>query len=190
MNKKLVAALSGSAALVLALTGCSDDSGEKADAWAKQVCDKVRPEVQKIQKANASIDEASPQTHSRADVKKTDSAAFQQVSAAYGSLANSIDKAGDPPVDGGAKIRKDAVKELRSLSSQYKGLKTKIDSLSTADNDKAKAQFSKGLEDVASQIKTLGESGNKALENLQKGDLGEAVANQEDCRKKPGAKKS
>lgn len=40
VNKKLAAALSGGAVLVLALSGCSSDDGNKElDAWAKQVCD-------------------------------------------------------------------------------------------------------------------------------------------------------
>ena len=38
VNKKLVAALSGGAALVLALTGCSEDNSKKLNNWAKTFC--------------------------------------------------------------------------------------------------------------------------------------------------------
>ncbi|CAM5423315.1 hypothetical protein STENM327S_04854 [Streptomyces tendae] len=44
VNKKLAAALSGGAVLVLALTGCSSsDDNEKLDSWAKDVCEGVQP---------------------------------------------------------------------------------------------------------------------------------------------------
>ena len=56
VNKKLAAALSGGAVLVLALSGCSSDDGnDKLDSWAKQVCDAVKPQAQKIEDANAAI---------------------------------------------------------------------------------------------------------------------------------------
>ncbi|MER5382454.1 small secreted protein, partial [Streptomyces sp. NPDC002688] len=58
VNKKLAAVLSGGAVLVLALSGCSssDDNGnDKLDSWAKQVCDAVKPQAQKIEAANAAI---------------------------------------------------------------------------------------------------------------------------------------
>lgn len=189
VKKKLVAALSGATALGLALTGCSDDGGEERDEWAKQVCDEVKPEVQKIQSANASIDEVSkkkPESDSTEDarkvseeVKKTDSAAFKQISGAYESLAGAVEDAGAPPVDDGEKLHRNAVKELNSLSKQYSGLKTKVDKMDTKDQ----SEFGKGLKGIADELKSLGESGDKALAKLQSGELGEAMANQEGCKK-------
>ena len=38
-NKKLAAALSGGSVLVLVLSGCGDDSSDRLNSWAKQVCD-------------------------------------------------------------------------------------------------------------------------------------------------------
>lgn len=71
VNKKLAAALSGGAVLVLALTGCGgDDSDEKLDAWAKEVCDAVQPQAAKIKAANTAIqketsDNSTPRRSSR-----------------------------------------------------------------------------------------------------------------------------
>lgn len=180
MNKKLAAALSGGAALALALTGCSDDTA-KTNAWAKKVCDQVQPEVNKIQQANTSIDDASKEKKSSAEVKKADAAAFQQISGAYESLADAVDQAGAPPVDNGKKLQGDAVSELRNISKQYASLRTTVDGLNTKDQ----AKFADGLQGVAGKLDTLGKSGDKALGKLQSGDVGKAMANQKGC-KRPG----
>lgn len=73
VNKKLAAALSSGAVLVLALSGCggsSDDSDAKLDAWAKQVCLAVQPQAKKIEAANTAIqketsDNSTPRTSRR-----------------------------------------------------------------------------------------------------------------------------
>ncbi|OEU95489.1 small secreted protein [Streptomyces oceani] len=180
MKKKLTAALSGSAVLVLALTGCgSDDGSEETDKWAKEVCDQVKPQVKKIQKANTSINEASQQQKSPEEVQKTDSAAFQDISDAYKSLANAVKRAGEPPVDDGAKLRKNAVGELNGLSKEYGKLKTAVDELDTKDQ----SEFASGLKDVATKLGQLGKSGDKSLQKLQSGELGEAMADQPGCKR-------
>lgn len=180
VNKKLAAALSGGAVLVLALSGCGDDSAEKTDAWAKKVCDQVGPQVTKINKANASMDAASKDKKKSAkEVQKTDSAAFQQISDAYKSLGSAVDKAGAPPVDNGSKLQKDAVKELDTLSTKYGDLKTQVDKLDTKDS----AKFAKGLRGLAPKLDELGKSGDKALQKLQSGDVGKAMAKQEGCKR-------
>ncbi|MBO8194884.1 small secreted protein [Streptomyces oryzae] len=176
VNKKLAAALSGSAAFVLALTGCSDDSG-KTDDWAKQVCDDLQPQVNKISQANASITEAAQSGKPPEEVKKADAASFQKVADAYKAMARAVKKAGAPPVDGGEKLQKDAVKELNKTSGKYEDLKTASEKLPT---DK---KFDEGLDEIAAKLKSLGQSGDKALMRLQKGELGKAVAKQESCKK-------
>jgi len=181
VNKKVAAALSGGAALALALTGCSDDSGKQTDEWAKKVCDQVQPEVKKIQEANTSINEASKEKNSSAEVKKTDAAAFQKISGAYKSLADAVDDAGPPPVDDGEKLHSDAVNELRGISKKYAQLRTTVDGLDTKDQ----AKFAEGLQGVATKLDSLGKSGDKALGKLQSGDVGKAMANQKGC-KRPG----
>lgn len=184
MNKKLASALSGSAVLVLALTGCGggDDKDDgKAQAWAKKVCDQVQPQVKKIQQATSAISEAAAKDSSSAEVQKADSAAFQELSEAYKALAGAVSKAGEPPVEDGEKLRKDAVKELNEISSAYGDLKTKTDDLDTKDQGK----FAAGLRDISKELDTLGKSGDVALNKLQSGDLGKAMSEQSGC-KKPG----
>lgn len=179
VNEKLATMLCGGAVLALALTGCgSDDSDEQAQEWAKKVCDQVQPQVAKIRDANTSISEAGGKDSSSADVQEADSAAFEQISGAYESLAQAVDKAGEPPVEDGAQLQKDAVKELNGISESYAGLKEKIDGMDTKDQ----AAFADGLKEIASDLDELGKSGDQALNTLQAGDLGKAMAEQDGCR--------
>ena len=112
VNKKLVAALSGGAALVLALTGCSDDSSKKLNDWAKKFCDSAQAQFKKIQDANAAMQTADDGSTDSKKVQQTDSAAFQKISDAYATLAKALDKAGPPPDDERHEAQKNAVKEL------------------------------------------------------------------------------
>lgn len=180
MNKKLAAALSGGAALVVALSGCGDDSAEKTDAWAKKVCGQVGPQVNKINKASKTMQEASDDREkSGKEIQQTDSKAFQQNADAYKTLANTVRKAGVPPVDNGKKIQQDSVKSLNSISSKYADLKKEIDDL---DASKPEALY-KGLRGIAPKLDSLGKNGGQAVQKLQSGDLGEAMAKQDGCKR-------
>ena len=94
VNKKLVAALSGGAALVLALTGCSDDSNKKLNDWAKTFCDPAQAQFKQIQDANGAMQTADDGSTDSKKVQQTDSAAFQKISSAYSSLAKSLERPG------------------------------------------------------------------------------------------------
>ncbi|MFK4065096.1 small secreted protein [Streptomyces sp. NPDC029674] len=179
VNKKLAAALSGGAVLVLALSGCSSDDGNKElDDWAKKVCDSVQPESKKIAAANAAIQKETSDNSSPADVQKTDSKAFKDMSDAYKSMGDAVKKAGAPPVDDGKKKTDDAVKELNAISKSYGDLKKQVDGLDT----KNQADFADGLKDVAGELDKLSKSGNEALEKLQEGDVGKAMGKQDSCK--------
>ncbi|MER5178919.1 small secreted protein [Streptomyces sp. NPDC002896] len=178
VNKKLAAALSGGAVLVLALSGCSNDSNEELDAWAKSVCDAVKPQAKAIEDANAAIQKQTSDNSTPEDVQKTDSQAFQDMSDAYKAIGAAVDKAGSPPVDNGDKKQQDAVKELKSISASYADLKKKVDDLNTDDQ----AKFADGLKDIASQLDKLSKSGNDALEKLEEGDVGKAMQRQASCK--------
>ncbi|MEU1786429.1 small secreted protein [Streptomyces sparsogenes] len=183
VNKKLVAALSGGAALVVALTGCGGggESDKKANDWAKTVCDEVQPQLKKIQSANASIQAASDEQDSK-KLQQTDSKAFKDISEAYTALGKAVHDAGPPPVDNGEKIQKQAVKELDATSQAYKDLQTAVDKLDTSD----KAKFAAGLNDIADQLNKLSSSGDQALKKLQEGKVGKAMAKQPGCQKPKG----
>ncbi|MFF4398063.1 small secreted protein [Streptomyces sp. NPDC001480] len=187
VNKKLAAALSGGAVLAVALTGCSsggDKGNPKLDAWAKQVCDAVPAQDAKIKAANAAITKtASDTSNPPATIQKTDSQAFQDMSDGYKALASAISGAGAPPgVDSGAKRQQDAVKNLNDLSAAYADLKKKVDALDT----KNQGKFATGLHDIATQMTDLqkqSQSGTTALQNLEQGDVKDAIAKQASCKK-------
>ncbi|WP_133910704.1 small secreted protein [Streptomyces sp. NBC_00582] len=181
VNKKLAAALSGGAVLVLALSGCSSDEGNKElDAWAKKVCDALPAQDAKVDAANAAIKQAATDNNAPANVQKTDSQAFQDMSDAYAALALAVKNAGTPPgVEGGAKKQTDAVAALNTLSTSYADLKKQVDALDTKDQ----AKFADGLADIATQLGTLSKTGNTALKNLEQGDVKDAMAQQDSCKK-------
>nr|WP_077966851.1 small secreted protein [Streptomyces tsukubensis] len=180
MNKKLAAVLSSGAVLGLALTltGCGDDSDDKLNSWAKTVCDDVQPQAKKIESANAAIQQQTSDNSKPEDVQKTDSKAFQDMSDAYKAMGNAVQKAGNPPVDGGDKTKSDAVRELKSISASYGDLKKQVDALDTKDQSK----FADGLKGVAGELSKLSKSGNNALDKLQSGDVGKAMKKQKSCQ--------
>ncbi|MFE7979919.1 small secreted protein [Streptomyces shenzhenensis] len=179
VNKKLAAALSGGAVLALALTGCSgDNTNEKLDAWAKQVCDAVQPQAKKIAAANTAIQKQTSDNSAPADVQKTDAQAFQDMSDAYKAIGAAVSSAGAPTVDNGEKKQQDAVKELNAISAQYASLKKQVDELDT----KNQAKFADGLKDIATELSKLSKTGSDALKNLEEGDVGKAMAKQETCK--------
>jgi archaellum component FlaC len=178
VNKKLAAALSGGAVLVLALTGCGSDGNEKLDSWAKQVCDAVQPQAKKIADANAAIQKETSDNSTPEEVQKTDSKAFQDMSDAYRAIGSAVDRAGAPDVENGEKKQKDAVKELNSISTSYASLKKQVDALDTKDQ----AKFADGLKDVAAELDKLSKSGNNALKTLEEGEVGKAMGRQASCK--------
>ncbi|WP_413757779.1 small secreted protein [Streptomyces sp. MMBL 11-3] len=179
VNKKLAAALSGGAVLVLALSGCSsDDNDDKLNSWAQEVCDAVQPQAKKIAAANTAIQKQTSDNSTPAEVQKTDAQAFQDMSDAYKAIGAAVDKAGAPDVEGGEKKKTDAVKELNTISSSYGDLKKQVDDLDTKDQ----AKFADGLKGIATQLDKLSQSGNDALAKLEEGDVGKAMAEQESCK--------
>jgi hypothetical protein len=183
VNTKHSAALSV-AALLLALPGCSsDDSGKKMDDWAKGVCDQAQTQVQKIDAANTSISNVNSSGSPQA-VKSADSAAFQSISDAYKSLAQTVDKAGPAPNGSeGEKFQQNAVSVFTTLSSQYAALKKQVDGLNTSDQ----AKFADGLKGVASSLSQTTANGEKALNTLREGDAGKALAKQPGCQRVSGS---
>ncbi|CAL9530397.1 hypothetical protein GCM10010266_60410 [Streptomyces griseomycini] len=179
VNKKLAAALSGGAVLVLALTGCGgDDGNEKLDAWAKEVCDAVQPQARKIEAANASIQKETSDNSTPKEVQEADSKAFQDMSEAYKAIGAAVSKAGAPDVENGEEKLTNAVKELNGISASYASLKKQVDGLDTDDQ----AKFADGLKDIAAELDKLSKSGNDALNELEEGEVGEAMARQASCK--------
>ncbi|ELS55128.1 hypothetical protein [Streptomyces viridochromogenes] len=192
VNKKLAAALSGGAVLVLALTGCTSDEGNpELDAWAKKVCDAVPTQNAKISAAYVAITKAAKDTTSTPkELQQADSKAFQDLADGYKARATLISNAGAPPgVEGGARIQKDVVQKLTALSAAYADLKKQVDGLNTKDQ----AKFASGLKDVSAemkQVETQRQSAVKALKKLESGDTKKALASQEGCKQAASASAS
>ncbi|RST14967.1 small secreted protein [Streptomyces sp. WAC05374] len=182
MNKKLAAALSGGAVLVLALSGCSDDNDgggdNKVDAWAKNVCDQAQPQIQKRANAQQAIISTAADGKP-ADIQAADSKAFQDIADADKALAKAVQDAGVPPVDNGEKLQQDAVKELNATATAYENLKKQVDAL----DPKNQQKFADGLQGVADGLKKIEKMDQDALAKLQSGELGQAMAKQPGCRK-------
>ncbi|MGW6393984.1 small secreted protein [Streptomyces sp. NPDC055103] len=178
MNKKLAAALSGGAVLVLVLSGCSDDEGDKVGDWAKTFCDQAKPQIQK--RANAHQIIISTAADSKpAEIQAADSKAFQDIADADRALAKAVEAAGVPPVENGQKVQQDAIKELNATAVAYEGLKKEVDALDPTNQQK----FADGLQDVADGLTKIEKMDQAALAKLEEGELGQAMAKQPGCQK-------
>ena len=178
VNKKLAAALSGSAVLVLVLSGCSEDEGDKVTDWAKSFCDQAKPQIQKRADAHQII--ISTAADSRpAEIQAADSKAFKDIADADRALAKAVESAGVPPVENGEKVQKDVIAELNSTAVAYDGLKKQVDALDPTNQQK----FAEGLKDVADGLTKIEKMDQNALSNLESGELGKAMAQQPGCQK-------
>ncbi|MFE9442981.1 small secreted protein [Streptomyces sp. NPDC006602] len=184
VNKKLTAALSGGAVLVLALTGCSssDEGNKELDAWAKKVCDTAPAQNAKIAAADAAITKAAKDSPPK-ELQKVDAQAFQDLSDGFKARATLLQDAGAPPgVDDGAKNQQDAIKKLTALSAAYADLKKQMDGLNTKDQGK----FASGLSEVSDGMKGVVSQRKSALDALKKleasGDTKQALLKQEGCK--------
>ncbi|MEU1278826.1 small secreted protein [Streptomyces sp. NPDC005805] len=178
MNKKLAAALSGGAVLVLVLSGCGDDSEEKVNDWAKKVCDQAQPQIKKRADAQQAIISTAADG-APADIQAADSKAFADIAAADKALAKAVQDAGVPPVDDGEKLQNDAVRELNATAAEYLKLKEQIDGLDPKDQQK----FADGLQGVAEGLQKIERMDQAALNKLQSGELGSAMAKQPGCQR-------
>ncbi|MGW4705065.1 small secreted protein [Streptomyces sp. NPDC004285] len=178
MNKKLAAALSGGAVLVLALSGCSDDEGDKVGDWAKTFCDQAKPQIQKRADAHQIIISTAADSKP-AEIQAADSKAFQDIANADRALAKAVEAAGAPPVENGEKVQQDAIKELNATAVAYEGLKKQVDALDPTNQQK----FADGLQGVADGLTKIEKMDQNALSKLEEGELGQAMAKQPGCQK-------
>ncbi len=90
-----------------------------------------------------------------------------------------MQNAGASPVDDGATLQQNAVKQLNGISVGYANLATSIKSLNASDQ----AKFAQGLKTVSDQLSVLNRNSGDALGKLQAGDIGKAMAKQPGCQK-------
>ncbi|MGW0364881.1 small secreted protein [Streptomyces sp. NPDC002990] len=171
--------MSGGAVLVLVLSGCGGDDGDKkADAWAKQVCDQWQPELNKIEAANAEIKRVATESSKPEEVQKTDSAAFGTMSESYKKMGTALREAGVPPVKNGQATQDAAVKGFDETSKGYADLKAKMDALDPKDQTK----FAAGLKELAGGLEEATKGGKDALAQLNAGGLDKAMNKQKGCQ--------
>ncbi len=178
VNKKLAAVLSGGAVLVLALSGCSEDEGDKVGDWAKTFCDQAKPQIQKRADAHQIIISTAADSKP-AEIQAADSKAFQDIANADRALAKAVESAGVPPVENGQKIQQDAIRELNATAVAYEGLKKQVDALDPTNQQK----FADGLQSVADGLTKIEKMDQDALSKLEEGELGQAMAKQPGCQK-------
>lgn len=179
MNKKFAAALSGGAVLMLVLSGCGgDESDDKANAWAKKVCDQWQPELTKTTAANEDIKRVATADSKADEVQKTYSAAFATFSESYKKMGTALQEAGAPPAKEGPQTLDKAVKGFEASSKGYADLKVKIDALPPQDPGK----FADGLKEVGAGIKDAAQGEDDARAALNAGGMGNAMNSQPGCK--------
>ncbi|SDO98619.1 small secreted protein [Actinacidiphila guanduensis] len=177
VNTRVLAALSGGLAVLLAVSACGDDTGKKRDEWAKGVCDQAAVQIKKIDDSNNSLGQVDS-GGKPADVQSADAAAFQSAADAFGSLSAIFTKAGPAPGDDGKTFQQNAVTVFHDAATQYAGLKKQIDGLDT----RHQAKFADGLKNVSASLQKASAAGQKSRDSLRQGDVGQALAKQPGCR--------
>ncbi|GGZ13165.1 hypothetical protein GCM10010387_01440 [Streptomyces inusitatus] len=182
MNKKLAAALSGAAVVVLTLSGCSSEDEFTVDDWAKKYCDAAKPQIKKEADAEQLI-RATASDGKPGDIRTADSKAFQDLSDVYKGYAGAFRTAGTPPVEGGEQLVKEAAAEYDANAKSYLDLKKQVDALDVSDQQ----EFADGLRPVADGLAKI-EQNQSAREKLRSSETGKAMAKQPGC--KPAAAQS
>ncbi|WP_329021688.1 small secreted protein [Streptomyces sp. NBC_00690] len=177
MNKKLAVALTSSAVLVLALSGCSSDEDKfTVDDWAKKYCDAAQPQIKKRVDAEQLI-RSTASDGKPADIQSADSKAFQDLSDADKGHAAALRAAGTPPVDGGEELVKSAAAEFDAESTAYLNLKKQVDALDVQNQQ----NFADGLKPIAEGLAKI-EVNQSARQKLRSGETGTAMAKQPGCK--------
>ncbi|WP_433546407.1 small secreted protein [Streptomyces sp. CA-294286] len=157
MNKKLAAALSGGAVLMMAatLTACGDSPEEKAKkeqaAWSKSYCPKEKAAEEKRVKADGLL-KATAADGKPEDIKKADSEAFQMYAEAARDRIKALRDAGPPPVANGERDHKEMIKNLEGQATAFDNLKKQADAL-----DPKGKEFPKGLDKLGEDLGKVGE---------------------------------
>lgn len=178
MNKTLAATLAGAAVTLVVATGCGEDDNAEVQKWAGSLCDRIQPELQKRDEANLAISEATTEKDPR-KVQETDAKAFGEISDAYTAMSKAVNKVGAPPVDDGKNTHGGAVTELEQVAAAYADLQKQVEDLDVKDQ----AAFAEGLRELAGEADKISKSGDQALNKLQAGEVGEALAEQQGCQK-------
>jgi hypothetical protein len=163
-------------------TACGSGNGPAVDAWAKTVCAGMQGPVQ--QASTALADTGAVRTGEKPkDLQSRLAADFGTLATANTQIAQAVQKAGVPKVDNGAQTQADALSELDQAAGGYTKVQQAVQGLAVTDQ----AKFAAGLKGVGDQVQRLAELSTSALQKLQTGDLGTALAKQPGCKSVPAA---
>ncbi|MFC1442938.1 small secreted protein [Streptacidiphilus sp. N1-10] len=177
VTKKWLRLAAPAALLALGATACSSGNGAKLDAWAKTVCGGLQAPVQ--QSNTALADTGAVRTGETPKALQARLAAdFGSLATANTGIAQAVQQAGAPATDNGAQTQADAVTELNQAAGGYTKVQQTVQSLPSGDQ----AKFAAGLKGVSDQVQQLAELSTAALQKLQTGDLGTALAKQPGCK--------
>lgn len=141
MPRRLAVLAASVAALSLTLAGCS--AGDPV-AWAEKVCGSMEPEIKKLT-TPAQVDPTDP-----VKAKDAMSAYLGSAAGAMGNMVNSMESAGDPPVDGGGEAVDKVTAALNNAKSAFEEAKSTLDGADTSDPAKVQAAFMQVTQDMSS----------------------------------------
>ena len=177
VTKKWLRLAAPAALLALGVTACSSGNGAKLDAWAKTVCGGLQTPVQ--QSNTALADTGAVKSGESPKALQTRLATdFGSLATANTKIAQVVQQAGAPAADNGAQTQADAVTELNQAAGGYTKVQQTVQALPSGDQ----AKFAAGLKGVSDQVQQLAELSTSALEKLQTGDMGTALAKQPGCK--------
>jgi hypothetical protein len=174
------------AALVaLGATACSSDNTKQLDAWATTLCGSMQGPVQQSNAALADTGTVKP-GETPAALQTRLAADLGSLAAANTQIAQAVQKAGAPKVDNGAQTQADAISELNQAAGGYTSVQQAVSALPVDDQ----AKFAAGLKGVGDKVQQLAELSTSALQQLQAGSLGKALATQPGCKSTTAAASS
>ena len=163
--------------LAFGATACSGDNTKQLDAWAVTLCGGMQTPVQRADAALA--DTGTVRTGETPAALQTRLAAdLGTLATADAQIAQAVQKAGAPKVNNGAKTEVNAMGELTQAANGYTSVEGAVVALPVTDQ----AKFAAGLKGVGGKLQQLAELSTSALQQLQTGDLGTALAKQPGCK--------
>ena len=177
VTKKWLRLAAPAALIALGATACSSGNGAKLDAWAKTVCGGLQTPVQQSNTALADTGAVKSGESPKALQARlvTD---FGSLATANTKISQAVQQAGAPATDNGAQTQADALTELNQAAGGYTKVQKTVQGLPSGDQ----AKFAAGLKGVSDQVQQLAELSTSALEKLQTGDMGTALAKQPGCK--------
>ncbi|QMU74684.1 small secreted protein [Streptacidiphilus sp. PB12-B1b] len=163
--------------VALGATACSGDNTKQLDAWATTLCGSMQGPVQQSNAALADTGTVKP-GETPAALQTRLAADLGTLATANTQIAQAVQKAGAPKVDNGAQTQAAAVTELNQAAGGYTSVQQAVSALPVDDQ----AKFAAGLKGVGDKVQQLAELSTSALQKLQAGALGTALAKQPGCK--------